>query len=169
MITVRRATPGDAPAIGRTHAAAWRSTYAHLGDAFLKSIVDDERVELWTRILTSDEDSRTFVACDESDAVVAFVNIRGSRDESAPAETGEVVSIYALESAWGTGAGRALMAAAVDELRALGFTDAILWVLDSNPRARRFYELAGWTLDGAEKDEVWRGAELHEVRYRRSL
>ena len=169
MITVRRATPDDAPAIGRVHAASWRATYAHLGDAFLASIVDDERVALWTRILTTDDDSSTFVACDESDAIVAFVNVRASRDEDAPAETGEVVSIYAVESAWGTGAGHALMAAAVDELRVLGFADAILWVLESNPRARRFYELAGWTLDGAEKDEVWRGAELHEVRYRRSL
>ena len=61
------------------------------------------------------------------------------------------------------------MAAAVDELRVLGFDEAILWVLDGNTRARRFYELAGWQPDGAEKQMVWRGVEVHEVRYRRAL
>jgi hypothetical protein len=37
--------------------------------------------------------------------------------------------------AWGTGAGRALMASAVAELARLGYADAILWVLESqSPR-----------------------------------
>jgi GNAT superfamily N-acetyltransferase len=69
----------------------------------------------------------------------------------------------------GTGVGRALMARAVDELRAMGFTEAMLWVLATNPRARRFYEVAGWHLDGGTKHQSWRNAEFDEVRYRISL
>ena len=168
MVVVRRATLDDAAAIGRAHAASWRVAYASLGDAYLASIEDDERIALWARVL-ADGESHTFVAVNEEDAVVAFVNLRASRDGGADSSTGEVVAIYAAPAAWGTGAGRALMDAAVQELRALGFANATLWVLDTNTRARRFYEIAGWAPDGAEKDEVWRGAAIHELRYTRPI
>ena len=42
-----------------------------------------------------------------------------------------------------------MMAAAVGHLVEGGFERAVLWVLRDNPRARRFYERAGWTLTGA--------------------
>ena len=57
------------------------------------------------------------------------------------------------------------MAHAVAQLRAMGFREAVLWVLDTNQRARRFYEVAGWHLDGGTKHQLWRGAEFDEVRY----
>lgn len=167
MPEVRRATPEDAAAIARVHVASWRVTYASLGEEFLASLDVNERIALWTRVLAEGE-SQTFVA-EADEAIVAFVNLRPSRDEGADPSTGEVVAIYAAPEAWGTGAGRALMAAALDELRQLGFADAVLWVLDTNDRARRFYERAGWAADGAEKDEIWRGAPIHELRYTRRI
>jgi RimJ/RimL family protein N-acetyltransferase len=54
-------------------------------------------------------------------------------------------------------------------LRAETFHDAVLWVLEDNPRTRRFYELAGWRADGAVKDEEWLGKPVREVRYRITL
>ena len=70
---------------------------------------------------------------------------------------------------WGTGAGRGLMAAAVDRLRERGFRSATLWVLRDNERTRQFYERAGWSFDGSTKDDVVAGATVTEVRYRRDL
>ncbi len=61
------------------------------------------------------------------------------------------VDLRRCRNAWGTGAGRLLMSAFVERLRESGFEDATLWVLDDNPRARRFYEAAGWTLDGGSR------------------
>jgi hypothetical protein len=55
------------------------------------------------------------------------------------------------------------------ELARLGYADAILWVLDTNDRARRFYALAGWADDGARKTDGSRGFDITEVRYRRTL
>jgi hypothetical protein len=40
-------------------------------------------------------------------------------------------------------------------------------MLDSNNRARRFYEAGGWAADGAAKLDDRPGFMLHEVRYRR--
>ena len=43
------------------------------------------------------------------------------------------------------------MSAALVALRAAGFTTAMLWVLGTNARARRFYERRGWRPDGTSK------------------
>lgn len=166
MIEVRRATVEDADAIGRVHAASWRAAYEQFGPAFLATIVDQERIDLWRRVIAED-DGVVFVA--PAVAPSGFIYIGASRDDDAPAHVGEVMTFYAAPEAWGMGIGRALMAVAVDELRATGFTEAMLWVLDTNPRARRFYEVAGWELDGGTKHQSWRNAEFDEVRYRISL
>jgi hypothetical protein len=42
-------------------------------------------------------------------------------------------------------------------------------VLDSNARARRFYEAGGWHADGAAKQDDSFGVPMTEERYRRSL
>jgi RimJ/RimL family protein N-acetyltransferase len=167
LTDVRRATVDDADAIGRIHAASWRGTYQSLGDAFLASIDDDERVALWTRVLQEGDDYTVFVA--PSHSPTGFIYVGPSRDDDAPEHLGEVLTFYARPEAWGTGVGRALMRAGIDELRAMGFTEAMLWVLEGNDRARRFYERAGWRLDGATKVETWRGAICNEVRYRVDL
>ena len=53
--------------------------------------------------------------------------------------------------------------------RGIGELYAVLWVLEDNPRARSFYEAAGWSPDGAVKsDERW-GVRAPEVRYRKSF
>jgi hypothetical protein len=61
------------------------------------------------------------------------------------------------------------MDAALQGLAGAGFTAATLWVLESNARARRFYEACGWSADGTAKVDDSRGFPLSEVRYRRSL
>ena len=65
----------------------------------------------------------------------------------------------------GRGAGRALLAAAVTWLDAR-FRVSIVWVADDNPRARRLYERAGWSLDGGAKSEDFGGTGVRHCRYR---
>lgn len=111
----------------------------------------------------------TLVAEQQNGDVVGFAFTTASRDDDGDDGTGEVVAIYAHPDAIGTGAGRELMAAAVAGLRTAGFRSATLWVLDSNTRARRFYERAGFRPDGASKTEDYAGATITELRYRRQL
>ena len=61
------------------------------------------------------------------------------------------------------------MSESLDRLAAVPFFEATLWVLDSNPRARRFYEVGGWTLDGAARPHTIGGQSVQEIRYRRAL
>ena len=59
----------------------------------------------------------------------------------------------------------ALLDAALAALAASGSSEASLWVLEDNARARRFYEARGWRADGAARP--WHtDLPLVEVRYR---
>jgi GNAT superfamily N-acetyltransferase len=130
----------------------------------------ERRTAGWAQVLARPAPRQAlFVAEDDDGTVTGFVHVLPSRDDDGDERTGEVTSIYADPSAWGTGTGRALMAAAEQTLRGSGFTCATLWVLRDNDRARRFYEAAGWSPDGATKDDVVAGAAVAEVRYRRVL
>ena len=82
---------------------------------------------------------------------------------------GEVVSLYLLPESMGKGYGKALLAAAVRRLAEQGFRDALLWVLEENRRARRFYERAGFTLTGDVMDDEIGGKPLREVLYLRHI
>lgn len=100
-------------------------------------------------------------------AILGFAAVGPSRDDDATGATGELYAIYADPDAWGRGIGRRLMATAVNELATAGFAEATLWVLESNQRARRFYETGGWKTDGSRRTEELRDGQVEavEVRY----
>ena len=89
------------------------------------------------------------------------------RDEDL-SNFGELMAIYVDPAHVGTGVGRLLIAAARERLRAVS-TQAALWVLDGNVRARRFYECDGWSFDGTRRTRTYGNAPVQEVRYRRNV
>jgi GNAT superfamily N-acetyltransferase len=95
--------------------------------------------------------------------------LRRSEDADADPLTGELDLIYTAPGVWGGGVGRTLMVAALSHLRAAGYREATLWTAEPNERARQFYELAGWSPDGTERNKTTLGATLTEVRYRIEL
>lgn len=82
---------------------------------------------------------------------------------------GEVVSLYLLPEYMGRGYGKALLAAAVETLAGQGFRDALLWGLEENRRARRFYEKAGFVFSGGFMEDEIGGRPIREVLYHRRI
>ena len=161
---VRRARPDDAGAIAKVHLQTWREAYEHVfGAERLAAESIDARLAMWERVLAAGL-SDVFVAAD--DGIVGFVSTGASRDADAEAE---LYAIYVLPRAWGTEAAAALMRAAVAAMGVRATGDAVLWVLEDNPRARRFYEREGWALDGERKEDEYLGLRVAEVRYRIAL
>jgi GNAT superfamily N-acetyltransferase len=161
---VRAATGDDALAIETIRVRGWRTAYRHVFPvAELDGLpVDPER---WRpRLVAPPTGWSTFVAEREGD-VVGFASVGPSRDVHG---LGELYAIYVDPDAWSTGAGRALMERAETQL-ASEYEAATLWVLEANPRARAFYERAGWAPDGARKAEERWGVRAPEVRYRKEL
>jgi GNAT superfamily N-acetyltransferase len=169
---VRRVQAGDAAALARVHVRTWQVAYqGHVPQEYLDGLDLAARQAQWERWI---HDMRppvgTSVLEHETDGVVGFIHVSPSRDaDTDPAVVGEVGGLYVLPAYWGTGGGRLLMAEGVGRLVAAGYHEAILWVLGSNARARRFYEAVGWQPDGATKTDDSRGFPLFEVRYRRGF
>ncbi len=164
---IREATVADAAAIAAVHVRGWQHAYRGiLGDDFLDGIPVVERTAGWTRALTAGE-APTLLSV-TAERVTGFACVSASRDDDRHEGVGELVAIYVDPGEQGTGAGRALMTAALDRLRER-HTEATLWVLARNERAQRFYRAAGWHFDGTTKDVTVGGTPVTEHRYRRAL
>jgi GNAT superfamily N-acetyltransferase len=170
---IRAATLADTGGIGLAHVRSWQSAYrGKMPQDYLDGLDPADRAQTWRRVMTETEPSRggVLAAVADGGGITGFASYGPSRDpDTDPRLTGEVFAIYVDPDAWGTGTGRELMAGAAGELARLGYTNAILWVLDTNDRARRFYALAGWAEDGAVKTDGSRGFDITEVRYRTML
>ena len=168
-LELRRATPADAATIAGLQVRG--SDWAYRALLPPNPLPAEERLAQRTRVwltgLAPDGERRSFLA-EEDGVALGFVTC-GSAEDAGLVATGEVFAIYLEPHAVGRGVGRALFAHAVADLTARGFHDAVLWVLEGNERARRFYERAGWATDGARKDYERNGALRHEVRYRSPL
>ncbi len=167
-VAIRSATVEDAPAIASIHVRSWQWAYrGQLPDDYLDRMSEtlDRRIERRRAELANLPPEARWWVAEQDGKIVGFAITGPSRDADMPPKTGEVELIYLLPEAAGKGVGRALFAHAVADLRERGYERAMLWVLESNARARRFYEAAGWRADGANKTEEWPGVVLHEVGY----
>lgn len=181
MVVIRSASTADAAQVAGVQRASWWAAY----DGIIAREIIDEAV-------TPDDGARvrqTFrtrpwqrmiVAVDEPAAVVGYasfgpeVDVLGTPWPHPPTkagEAGQVGELYALyvhPDWWSTGTGRALMDRALARTRRAAYPEIVLWVLEANARARRFYERAGFAPDGAS-NVLHRLGAVNEVRYRRFL
>jgi ribosomal protein S18 acetylase RimI-like enzyme len=152
---IRPGTVDDAEDVARVQVETWQTAYAHaLPSDQLQALSVDERSEQWRRWPPA--------VAEVDGQIVGFVSVGDARDEDAE---GELYAIYVHPDHWGAGVGRELMQEGEAELRRLGHSRVVLWVLDDNPRARRFYELAGWAADGNARVVEMFGFQIPEVRY----
>ncbi|MBT2209375.1 GNAT family N-acetyltransferase [Actinomadura sp. NEAU-AAG7] len=170
MLTIRFAGAEDAEAIEAARAASWRAGYAGL---LPRAVIDDltgpDEVERRRRWPEANPHGRMLLA--EVDGVpagmAAFGPERRPRDTSASSRV-ELYSLYVAPEFWSDGVGRALLERVVDESRASGYDRLVLWVLDTNTRARRFYARAGLTETAREETEL-RGHVVTHLRCERDL
>jgi len=179
-VAVRRAVPADAAAIARVHVRGWHEAYTGRMPQSILDRLDLDRLTRVRRELLGHEQrirdrmpsdgagtehagsarshdlGRTWVAV-TAGSIVGFA-VSGSSRDDPPVAPVELYAIYVLAAHHGTGAGQALLDAA------LGDESASLWVLDDNPRARAFYARNGFRPDGAEKDDTSWGETISEVR-----
>jgi GNAT superfamily N-acetyltransferase len=154
-VQIRRAVPADAEALTQLHLDCWHEAYTGLMPQTILDALDDDlpaRVERWRKAIPN---GHTSVA-EHDAALIGFVNAASPGTESPELEI-QVFALYVRAAWWGAGVGHALFEEAV------GHRSAILWVLEGNDRAIRFYERQGFRFDGAGHDEPY-GRRLRMVR-----
>ena len=167
--TIELAVAADADAIADVHVRSWAVAYrGQIPDELLDYRTIEVRVGQWREWFDAPPLGSAMCVARVDGEIVGFIDYGACRDDDARPDWGEAYAMYLVREAWGTGIGRALFERATTDLITAGFTHLSLWVLDTNARARRFYEIAGWQADGAEKTEVRAGFAMRELRYARS-
>lgn len=171
-MNIRAAAAPDAAGIAEVHVRSWQAAYrGMMPQEYLDELDPAQRAHRWRQTLAGLDWARAGVLVAEDGAEIrGFASFGPSRDgDENPDQVGEISAIYLAHGSWDMGYGRALMSAALQHLTRIGYTQATLWVLDANARARRFYEKAGFHPDGAQKADDRDELQLREVRYRRAL
>jgi len=173
-MSVRPASPDDAHSITTVRAASWRAGYAGVvPDEVLANVRETPRPQMFDYLADLPPQHHHFVAETPDGGISGFCNggpYRTDRDEDASAvgddPGGEIFAIYVSPTHWGHGVGQALLDRSLRQLFDDGFGLVRLWVLADNPRARRFYEAAGFHTDGATGVFTAESTQLSIVRYR---
>lgn len=170
-LILRAATQADADGITDVQVASWRVGYQHLfdDDVLFADDFDSSRRAYWNRWAFW-PGGRVAVATRPSEVgreqVICFTSY-GPERERARGHTGrgEITACYCSPTIWGTGVADRLMDFTELRLRAEGFALAVLWVIEQNPRARRFYERRGWEPTGITADSNVGSTTITELEY----
>ena len=162
---IRAAIDGDAMAIAKVHVASWRVAYDGIvPNEVLDTFDAERRVRQWAENIA--HDSIETIVAEAHGEIVGFASFGATRDNDADHNrVAEIQAIYVHPDSWGQRFGRRLCESAIAELVEQSYEQITLWVLKDNPRARRFYELAGFVLDGKTRTETI-GVPLDVLRYR---
>lgn len=177
-VEIESASVDDALGIAEVHVSTFRATYQGLlPEPVAHRVVDAQnvtkRTQGWRKWLARSRVSTFIARIDE--AVIGFCTMQPIRDEPAEDElaadvVGEISAFYVLPSYWRHGIGRLLGERMLAEAEARGFGEVVLWVLESNERARRFYDALGFGPDGERRVFIEHSeTSVHELRYRRSI
>lgn len=149
----------DRSEISRVYEESWKFAYKGIvPQSYLDSIPEGR----WASKVDS-LDRKTLV-CVESGKIIGTTSFSKSRFAQF-SDWGEIISIYLLPNYMGRGYGKALLDAAVAELKTMDYKNVFLWVLEENSRARKFYEKMGFTLADDYLDDNIGGKNLREIRY----
>ena len=139
---IREATLADAEGIARAHTDSWRTSYRGiLPDDVIDRIDVGQRVESRRRIL-ADRTVLQLVAYDVTHGdIVGFCDAGQTRRRVPYA--GEVYEIYLVHHAKRHGLGAQMFQRVASWLAAQDLRTMIVWVLETNHHAHRFYEAMG--------------------------
>lgn len=164
---IRRAVPADAAAIASISVRGWQTAYRGLlPDAYLDSLSVAQRRSAWHHYLVRELAGYRMWVLEEGSRVVGFTRTGPCFDPDAGPRAGQIFGLYVDPDRLRAGLGRRLLTHALDDLRARGFRQAIVWAFEGNERAARLFAAAGSRPDGCTRLFAAHDHEVPEVRYR---
>jgi hypothetical protein len=156
--------------VARLIVSSWKLAYRDvLPSAVLDGLDPADRVERWRARLTDQDEAGQVLVAAGSEGLLGVTWFGAARQHPihpAPPDSGEIVAFYLELGCFGTGLSHRL-AAEAEAWLAARFERSILWVLEGNARARRFYTRRGWLADGARAPYPRPGCRgVYVVRHR---
>jgi len=165
-ITIRLAKPADAPDMAEVIIRSWEAAY--------RGIVPDDyiweknatRLEFYQRTIT--DENKTFYVIQADGSTVGVMSFGEPGDETKRASLHELWSLYLHPERQRRGIGTQAMDFVLAEARRLGKKELLVWVLEDNVNAIKFYTKCGFSPDGGER--FWEyGKRLRGISMRREI
>nr|WBO81322.1 GNAT family N-acetyltransferase [Streptomyces sp. SBE_14.2] len=169
-VRVREMVYDDCDRVAEIRVTGWRTAYAGLVPrSYLDSLdIEEDAARHRARFTSADGSAVNLIA--EHDGKPVGWSCHGPyRDGDTRTADAELYAIYVDPAHWGRGAGQALLAESLHRCTAASHPRMLLWVLQHNTPARRFYERSGFRPDGTEEPFEVDGVPVPEVRYARRL
>ena len=160
-IGVRRAEAKDAQGIAKVHEESWKHAYSGLIPYnALDAMIARRDFSWWTRAI---KNSTRILVLEDGEFIVGYATL-GANRVSALEQDGEIYEIYLLPEYQGVGLGKNLFLAARQEIANSGLKGCLVWVLQDNIPAIKFYQNAGGR-DTAEGTETFDGRKLKKTAF----
>jgi GNAT superfamily N-acetyltransferase len=128
-------------AIARVQVVTWQHAYQDILPAsFLEGLDAERSAESWL-VVVADPRRITFVL--EAPDLVGFCTAGPARGSEASSHRGEVEAIYVHPAEHRHGFGTSLLRAAIEWLAEAKLQPVVVWALEANQPAHRFYERLG--------------------------
>ena len=130
----------DAAAVAAVHDDAWLATYrGMIPQANLERMIVRRGPNWWQRAIRR---GVNILVLDFDEVIAGYVTIGRNRARTLPFD-GEIFELYLAPEYQGVGLGTRLFLSARQELARMNMSSSVVWVLDDNQPAIRFYENAG--------------------------
>ena len=143
-VYIRQATIADAEAITRVHVQAWRETYQGIVEQEYLDDLDKDPLRLEGRrnVLAANYSGVLLLVAECRGEIIGFCDAGPYRGDTNDC-LGEVYTVYLLSSYTNQGIGLRLMQTAIAHLIKENLAPYMVWVLEENKIACRFYEKLG--------------------------
>jgi len=172
-VLVEVATRSDLDGLTEAHVEGGRVAYRGI---YPDELLDGpsrraDRHQFWTetldRIETGSIDAfEMLLVSKDRHGVAGMMHTKSARVEDAPSTWAAVSHLYVHPRAWRQGHGTALLRAAVGRLRDVGAEGILLWAVEDNLDAHRFYESRGWHIEPGHRRPLWGVPDVHEIQFK---
>ncbi len=124
------------------YTASWRQGFQHMfsDGVFARDDFASDRAAECREVLTNELTDTFVIEGDHS--LIGFASAHIQRSGA------DLEDIWLHPSAWGTGAGAALVSTIEKELRSVGGARLTTWIPEDSPSGRRFFDKLGWRATG---------------------
>ncbi len=159
-IVIREAILDDIARIVEINIESWQNTYASIIDNDdLFSIDKQERIE---KFQTTFSEKKILVATLNGE-VVGFAWYNENMSDNS--YENEIVALYVDLKYRKNGVGKTLFEGVINKINKRGTSNLIIWCLEKNYNARKFYERLGGNLIKESKKFLFCNKEYNEVGY----
>lgn len=167
-VFIRNASIDDAEILGLIYSQSYQAAFKGIiPDNILENVFSPERrTDGLMKELSKGTPVNAILFYE--DIPVGLLTYGKPKDEDLDDSLIEIWRIYLLPIYWGQNVGSDLLDWGIKEIQDKGYKKIILWVLEENSRARKFYEKMGFIRDGVTR-VINVGKELTDLRYIRNL